>query len=90
MHRVVSFPLPHTLSVEEKHYIGKSSLGMAIVIKRNPTKIACTIKDYILKTDAIVFMLDVLDPELEYIMDSGDPAPQYEWINPIESMTLEL
>ncbi len=90
MHRVVSFPLPPTLSPNERHYIGKSSLGMAIVVKRNPTQIVCTIKDYALKTDSIIFMLEVTDPELEYIMDSGDPAPQYEWINPIEAMTLEL
>lgn len=86
MKRLVGFGLPRKLSFEERHYIGKCSLKSAFVVKRNPTEIAASIKNYFLDRDAIIFEIAVHDPHLELIMDSGDPAPEYEWIDPIVSM----
>jgi hypothetical protein len=90
MKRLVGFGLPRRLSLEERHYIGKCSLKSAFVVKRNPAKIAASIKNYFLEHNAIIFEIVVHDPHLEEIMDSGDPAPEYEWLDPIASMISPL
>lgn len=86
MKRLVGFGLPRRLTLEERHYIGKCSLRSAFVLKRKPTKIVAIIKNYFLDKNAIIFEIEVHDPQLEAIMDSGDPAPEYEWIDPVVSM----
>lgn len=86
MKRLVGFGLPRKLSFEERHYIGRCSLKSAFVVKRNPTTVVAFIKNYFLDRDSIIFEIAVDDPHLEDVMDSGDPAPEYEWIDPIGSM----
>ena len=83
---MVGFGLPRRLTTEERHYIGECSVGSAFVVRRNPTKIAAIIKNYVLQPHSILFEIAVEDDALSEAMMSGDLAPEYEWLNPIESM----
>ena len=74
------------MPLEERIYIGLSSKGFVIVLDehKNP---AATIKDYALTMDgAIIFELNVTDPALAEAMETGDPAPEFIWNDPVTCM----
>lgn len=85
MKRLVEFTLPDNTPAEVAHYIGISSLGFALVLDHNK-KPAAIIKEFTIKRGTILFDLFVIDPILDEYIVTGEPAPQYTWLNPVTCM----